>query len=798
MAGESLIGNLAVLLTMETAAFEKGASHASKMLRRTQREFEQLGKKLSDVGREMSTKITLPIVGAGAAIIKMAGDFETSMNEVGISTQASADEMGKMRDLALQIGKDTTKSASEAAGAMDTLAKAGMKTADILNGGAKAAVALAEAAGSELEPAAAVITDTMTQFNKTTKDLPAIINNVTGAVNESKFSFEDFALGLAQGGGVAASAGVEFEDFAAALAATSSQFNSGQDAGTSMKTFLLSLTPATKKARAAFEEAGFSAYNANGTLKSMAEIAGDLATKFGHLSEEDLNATFKQMFGTDAIRTAIGLMKQGEAGITAMQERIAATDASAQAAARMKGFNAELEKLKGAIETAAIAIADSGMLAALTSLVSGFANVIDKLGELSPETLKWITIIAGVAAVVGPVVMVVGSMVSGFAAMLPLLVKLGPLFTGIAGVLKLVGAAALIASRFLIAGLLAHPVLAGAALLIGGIYLAWKHWDKIGPIVQRLYTAVKTYLMDKMNAVFSWIGGKLKWVGDQFAKLYDRVVGNSYVPDMVDGIQAEMARLDAVMVKPVTAATSKAGEAFLALQQRVQGLLAQLFPEQAKQLQFNKDLADLTAYADKAKWSVDQLSEAIKRLRSQTFNLQDTPLGVTQFDTSAPDRMEIDYDEVHRLADSTMPKLVDQSERWRDVMADVGANLAGMVGDWLSRFVEGTAKLKDLWKSLLAFGIQFLTSPNGLASIIGGARADGGPVMAGTPYLVGERGPELFMPGKSGQIISNENTRAMMGGRSDVSVNVYGVQDVGGFNRNQTQIARAARRRLGV
>lgn len=37
----------------------------------------------------------------------------------------------------------------------------------------------------------------------------------------------------------------------------------------------------------------------------------------------------------------------------------------------------------------------------------------------------------------------------------------------------------------------------------------------------------------------------------------------------------------------------------------------------------------------------------------------------------------------------------------------------------------------------------------------GGARAAGGPVMAGTPYLVGERGPELFVPSSSGGIVPN-------------------------------------------
>lgn len=42
-------------------------------------------------------------------------------------------------------------------------------------------------------------------------------------------------------------------------------------------------------------------------------------------------------------------------------------------------------------------------------------------------------------------------------------------------------------------------------------------------------------------------------------------------------------------------------------------------------------------------------------------------------------------------------------------------------------------------------------------------RATGGPVAAGTPYMVGERGPELFVPGSSGNVVSSRDLRSAMG-----------------------------------
>src|SRR3546814_10519041 len=61
--------------------------------------------------------------------------------------------------------------------------------------------------------------------------------------------------------------------------------------------------------------------------------------------------------------------------------------------------------------------------------------------------------------------------------------------------------------------------------------------------------------------------------------MYDRVVGHSYVPDMVDGIAKHMARLDAEMVKPVKKGTEMVAEAFKDLIGEVQPILDRLFPD---------------------------------------------------------------------------------------------------------------------------------------------------------------------------------------------------------------------------
>jgi hypothetical protein len=50
-----------------------------------------------------------------------------------------------------------------------------------------------------------------------------------------------------------------------------------------------------------------------------------------------------------------------------------------------------------------------------------------------------------------------------------------------------------------------------------------------------------------------------------------------------------------------------------------------------------------------------------------------------------------------------------------------------------------------------------------------GERANGGPVNAGSPYLVGERGPELFVPSNYGKIVDNMATMSMLSGGTPVA-----------------------------
>ena len=85
-------------------------------------------------------------------------------------------------------------------------------------------------------------------------------------------------------------------------------------------------------------------------------------------------------------------------------------------------------------------------------------------------------------------------------------------------------------------------------------------------------------------------------------------------------------------------------------------------------------------------------------------------------------------------------------------------------------------------------GLGTFKASNSFANL--GMRAAGGPVAGGTPYIVGEKGPELFMPGRSGTVIPNNALGG--GGTTNVVVNV----DASGNSNVQGDQAQA--KQLGV
>lgn len=323
--------------------------------------------------------------------IGKSADLQEQLSGIKAVTGATNEEVADLRDLIddLSLDPGLKVTAFEAADAIELLGRNGLAVEQIMNGAANATVLLANATGAEFGPAADVATDTMAIFNIKAEDMIQAVDGITSVVNNSKFGFDDFRLALAQGGGVAGAAGVEFEDFTTAIAGIAPLFASGADAGTSFKVLLQRLAPTSSRAQDAMAELGLITedgtnrfYDANGQLKDMAEISRILHGALSGLSEEQRTTALSTIFGTDAMRAAVGLMELGATSADGMstefeklQAAMGETSAAENAATRMDNLRGSIEILRGVIDSITLGIGDK-FLPIATGAVQRFTEFL--------------------------------------------------------------------------------------------------------------------------------------------------------------------------------------------------------------------------------------------------------------------------------------------------------------------------------------------------------------------------------------------------------------------------------------
>lgn len=389
-------------------------------------------------------------IGAGMAALgslSKAAEFEAQMSSISAVTGASGAEMKKLTDLAMDLGSKTSFSSLQAAQGLEELLKSGLTPAQVQAGGLESALNLASAGGLELAEAAEIMSTALNSFKADGMSASQASNILAGAANASATSVGELKYGLSMVSSVASGMGVSFEDVNTALAVFAQNGLRGSDGGTSLKTMLMNLSPATKAASEQMMDLGLVTadgtnkfFDAQGNMKSMADIAGLLKTSLSGLNAEQRTNALRTMFGADAIRAANILYKEGADGVKTMNKEMSKVTAMDVAKEKMNNAKGAMEQLSGAMETLQIALGTAA-LPAVKELATWMANLTEKLqsgGKLSGFTtgikalgkalvalkeplaiagiVTAVTLaISGLATVLGVVVSPIGAVVAGIA-----------------------------------------------------------------------------------------------------------------------------------------------------------------------------------------------------------------------------------------------------------------------------------------------------------------------------------------------------------------------------------------------
>lgn len=349
--------------------------------------------------------------GVGLAV-KTFADFDAAMSGVQAATHESASGMQLLRDAAIEAGARTAFSATEAADGIEQLAKAGVSTAAILNGGLNGALDLAAAGGLEVGAAAEIAATAMTQFALDGSKVPHVADLLAAAAGRAQGDVSDMGMALKQAGLVASQTGLTIEETTAGLASFAAAGLLGSDAGTSMKSMLQRLTPQSAEAAGKMDELGISAYDAQGNFIGLEAFAENLKTSLSGLTVEQRNSAMATIFGSDAVRAASVLYKQGGEGIADWTAKVNdAGYAQETAAIKLDNLKGDLEAFSGSVETALIKTGAAGDGMA-RSLVQSATSVVNAYGDL-PDTAQQ------TALGIGSVVAVAGGAASAFLVLAP-------------------------------------------------------------------------------------------------------------------------------------------------------------------------------------------------------------------------------------------------------------------------------------------------------------------------------------------------------------------------------------------
>lgn len=336
------------------------------------------------------------LLAASAVVVKFGMDLDKQMSAVRAATRATAADMGKLRQAALDAGADTKFSATEAAKGVEELSKASVSTKDILGGGLRGALSLAAAGELDVGEAAETAASAMTQFKLKGKDVPHVADLLAAGAGKAQGSVHDLGMALNQAGLIASQTGLSIEDTTGTLAAFANAGLTGSDAGTSFKTMLQALQAPSGKTKELMDDLGISAYNAQGRFIGITGLAEQLKTKLAKLTPELRDNAMAQIFGSDATRAASILYQQGAKGI---QEWINKTNDAGYAAetARIKTDNlaGDVERLTGSLQTLAIE-SGSGVNGGLRALTKGTEALVDQFAELPTPVGATVTVLAGV------------------------------------------------------------------------------------------------------------------------------------------------------------------------------------------------------------------------------------------------------------------------------------------------------------------------------------------------------------------------------------------------------------------
>lgn len=385
--------------------FKKGTGGVSGMLK-------GVSNGLASTGKDITLKVTTPIVGLGAAVVKTSASLESSLSKVKAISGATGKDMADLKAKAIEMGAKTKFSATEAADAFTYMAMAGWDANEMM-AGIDGIMNLAAADGLDLATTSDIVTDALTAFGKSAGDAGTLADVLAKASSSANTNVSMMGESFKYVAPVAGSLKYNFQDVGIALGLMANGSVKASQAGTSLRAALTRMIKPTDAVEAAMKRYHISLQNTDGTMKPLGEVMDTLRNNLGGLSDAEKTQAAATIFGQEAMAGMLNIINASEEDYNNLTNEVNnSKDAAKDMSDEMQNnLNGQLTILKSNIDTLAISLGDM-IVPYIKKAVDKIQELVLYLNGLDYQTKQNIIRIAAIVAAVGPALLILAKVVS--------------------------------------------------------------------------------------------------------------------------------------------------------------------------------------------------------------------------------------------------------------------------------------------------------------------------------------------------------------------------------------------------
>lgn len=422
----------------------------------------------------------------GVSSVKTGMEFDSAMSQVAATMGKTNDEMlseigevdlawgtfsGNLREYAQEMGAHTKFSATEAAEALNYMALAGydaQKSMEML----PTVLNLAAAGNMDLARASDMVTDATSALGLSQVEAVEMVDKMAMAASKSNTSVEQLGDAYLTVGGTAKNLKGGTTELSTALGILADNGIKGSEGGTILRNAILSLTAPTSAAKGELDALGVSVFDAEGNMRGLNEIFGDLNASFSEMTGEEKAAAMGKIFNKRDLKGIEALLGSVGGRWDELSGYIDNAEGSAQKMAdtQLDNLAGDITLLKSAFEGLQIRVSDQ-LTPALRGFVQALTWCIDHASTLGPAILG-----AATAFTVFAVAINIGNIIRGVTT----------------------------AMAALNAVMMANPIGIIIALIAGlvvAIIALWKNNEDFRNKVIEIWTAIKDFAAEAFEAI---------------------------------------------------------------------------------------------------------------------------------------------------------------------------------------------------------------------------------------------------------------------------------------------------------